>query len=167
MTELMLSELGKGQNPLDVIEHVVSAHEWPFDRCSANEMSISIEGSWARYHLWFAWNSERSGLQFSCAFDFKAPLEKVASVQSLLAMMNEKLWLGHFDLWADEGMLMFRHTLIFSGGAGVTAEQIEDLVEISLKECEKFYPALHFVMWGGKSPDQALDSAMLETHGEA
>ena len=81
--------------------------------------------------------------------------------------MNEKLWLGHFDLWADEGMLMFRHALIFSGGARTTVEQIEDLVEISLKECEKFYPALHFVMWGGKSPSEAIASAMLETQGEA
>jgi len=44
---------------------------------------------------------------------------------------------------------------------------MEDLVEIALKECEKFYPAIHFMLWGNKSPKDAVASAMLETKGQA
>ncbi|MGH6959444.1 MAG: YbjN domain-containing protein, partial [Dongiaceae bacterium] len=34
-------------------------------------------------------------------------------------------------------------------------------------ECERFFPAFQFVLWGGKSPEEALAAAMLETVGEA
>jgi hypothetical protein len=49
----------------------------------------------------------------------------------------------------------------------VSVEQIEDLVEIGMLECERFYPAFHYVVWGGKTPAEAVDAAMIETVGEA
>ena len=42
-----------------------------------------------------------------------------------------------------------------------------DLVDIALSECERFYPAFQFVVWGGKSPAQAIASAMIDPVGEA
>ena len=154
-------------NPLDLIERIVSSHEWPFDRYTRDEMNVGVEGCWSRYHLWFAWRDKQQTLQFSCAFDLKVPQDKLVDTHSLLAVMNEQLWLGHFDVWPDEGMLMFRHTLLFGGGMKATPEQIEQLVDIALRECERFYPAVHFMMWGGKSPNEAIAAAMLETEGEA
>jgi len=41
------------------------------------------------------------------------------------------------------------------------------LIEIAITECERFYPAFQFVIWGGKSPAEAIAAAMLETVGEA
>ena len=41
------------------------------------------------------------------------------------------------------------------------------MVDIAITECERFYPAFQFVLWGGKSPKDALDAAMLECVGEA
>ena len=66
-------------------------------------------------------------------------------------MANEKLWLGHFDLWSDEGLPVFRHAVLFRDGTGASGELIEDLVDIAVSECERFYPAFQFVIWGGKS----------------
>ena len=48
-----------------------------------------------------------------------------------------------------------------------SVEQLEDLVDISLNECERFYPAFQFVVWGGKKPAEAIEAAILETCGEA
>ena len=62
---------------------------------------------------------------------------------------------------------MFRHTLLLRGAGRVSAEQFEDLVDIAFSECERFYPAFQFVLWGGKTPEEALAAAMLETVGEA
>ena len=45
-----------------------------------------------------------------------------------------------------------------AGGASV--EQIEDLVDISVSECERFYPAFQLVIWGGKSADKAVCAAI-------
>ena len=49
----------------------------------------------------------------------------------------------------------------------LSLEQVELLVETAVDECERFYPVFQFVLWGGKSPSEALSAALIETHGEA
>jgi hypothetical protein len=41
------------------------------------------------------------------------------------------------------------------------------LVESAIDECERFYPVFQFVLWGGKTPAEAMAAAMTETQGEA
>ena len=41
------------------------------------------------------------------------------------------------------------------------------MVDIAISECERFFPAFQFVLWGGKPPAEALQAAMLECVGEA
>jgi hypothetical protein len=48
-----------------------------------------------------------------------------------------------------------------------SAEQVEDLVDIALSECERFYPAFQLVLWGGKKPADAMAAAMIDPVGEA
>jgi len=48
-----------------------------------------------------------------------------------------------------------------------TVEQLEDLLDVAIAECERFYPTFQFVIWGGKRPEEALQAALLETVGEA
>ena len=85
----------------------------------------------------------------------------------MLALANEKLWLGHFGLESDDGMPVYRHAILLRGAGGASAESLEDLVDIALTECERFFPAFQFVLWGGKSPAEALAAAMLDCVGEA
>jgi len=42
-------------NPLDVIEEIVIANEWPHDRSSDDEMIVEISGRWCEYRLLFIW----------------------------------------------------------------------------------------------------------------
>ena len=85
----------------------------------------------------------------------------------LSALVNEKLWLGHFEVGSEDGLPMFRYTMLTRGRASLSIEQLEDLVDIALMECERFYPALQFVVWAGRTPQDAMASAMMETMGEA
>ena len=62
---------------------------------------------------------------------------------------------------------MFRHAVLFRDGARASNELIEDLIDIAMVECERFYPAFQFVIWGGKDPAEAMMAALLETEGEA
>jgi hypothetical protein len=154
-------------NPLDLVEQLVSANEWPADRSGDEELAAAVEGHWNRYQLWFTWRAEQGLLQFSCAFDLRVPVHRLSDVRALLAMINERMWLGHFDYVSDGGMLMFRHALLLGTERGATPTQIEDLVEVALNESERYFPAFMFLLWGGKTPDDALVATMLETVGEA
>ena len=156
-----------GSNPLDLVEKLAVANDWPFQRSNDDELAAEVVGQWCHYKLWFAWHAELGVMHISCALDMKVPANKRTPVYALLALANEKLWLGHFDLWSEEGLPVFRHAVLFREGIAANAELIEDLVDIAVSECERFYPAFQFVIWGGKDAAEAITAALLETEGEA
>ena len=106
-------------------------------------------------------------MHFSCAFDMKVPPETRHKLVELLAIANEKLWIGHFGLESDDGVPVFRHSVLLRGSPSASAESLEDMVDIAITECERFFPAFQFVLWGGKAPADALQAAMLDCVGEA
>lgn len=167
MTALNIETQASTHNPLDMLEEMVVANEWPFDRVSEEEMVVEISGRWCEYRLFFMWQAEVSAMQFSCQFDMKVPPGRKSAVSELLAEINPKMWLGHFDVCHDQHMPMFRQTTLLRGARGASSEQLEDLMDIALSECERFYPAFQFVIWGGKSPSEAVSAAILDTVGEA
>ncbi|MEK7068449.1 MAG: YbjN domain-containing protein, partial [Patescibacteria group bacterium] len=88
-------------------------------------------------------------------------------VQGLMGLINEQMWVGHFDLWQDEGLILFRAPLVLAGGAEASGAQCEWLLVHVLEVCEKYYQAFQFVVWAGKSAREALEAALFETKGEA
>ena len=168
MPSLLISEETQNvANPLDLVEQVISANDWVFDRRSDGEIAAEAPGKWCDYGLFFCWSHEISVMHFSCAFDLKAPEKRRAALYELLAKANEKLWIGHFGMDEDTGMPIYRHAILLRGTQTASEESIEDLVDIGLTECERFFPAFQFLLQGGKSPDDALAAAMLECAGEA
>ena len=157
----------RADNPLDILEELVNANEWRFDRSTDEEMVVEIAGRWCEYRLFFVWQQDLSAMYFSCLFDLRAPPQKRTAVAELLALVNEKMWLGHFDLWSEDGLPIFRHAMLLRGTQGATAEQIEDMVNVALSESERFYPAFQFVIWGGKPPEEAVAAALIDPIGEA
>ena len=154
-------------NPLDIMEQIISANDWACDRRSDSEMAAEAPGRWCDYGLYFCWSHEISAMHFTCAFDLKVPEKRRAALHELLALANERLWIGHFGMEADDGMPVFRHAVLLRGAPGASTESLEDMVDIALTECERFFPAFQFVLWGGKTPQDALAAAMLECVGEA
>ena len=154
-------------NPLDLLEELVNANDWAFERSSDCELAVQIAGQWGDYHMWFVWHEEVRAVYFACHVDARVPESKRPAVRELVVSLNERLWLGHFDFMAEDGVLLFRHTVPLRGTNGASVEQLEDLVDTAVLECDRLYPALQLVVWGGQPAPQAIAAAMLETVGEA
>jgi hypothetical protein len=154
-------------NPVDVVERLAAVNDWIFDRAADDEITISITGRWADYHLSFTWMDDIEALHLACAFDLRVPERRRVEVQQLISRVNEQLWVGHFDLWLKDGLVMFRHALVLAGGVQASAKQCEALLEAALESCERYYQAFQFVVWAGKPAAEAMDAAMFETAGEA
>ena len=167
MTALSLETAVLAANPIDLVEEIVQANEWAHDRASDEEMVVEITGRWCDYRLLFIWQREINALHFTCAFEMKVPKARRGAIFELLAVVNERLWLGHFDLTPDAQSPAFRQGVLLRGASGACVEQIEDLVDIAVSECERFYPAFQLVVWGGKPAEEALAAAMIEPVGEA
>lgn len=167
MTTVLETEIEAASHPLDLIEDVVSANEWPFDRPAEDELLAEVNGRFCDLRLFFVWREDFNAIHFTCAFDARVPPHHRREIHELLAMVNEKLWLGHFELASEDGAPLFRHTLPLRGVSGPAVEQIEDMLETALSECDRFFPAFQFVNWGGKTAEEAFKAAMFETMGEA
>lgn len=154
-------------NPIDLVEEIVIANDWAHDRASEDELIVEITGRWCDYRLYFLWQEELTALHFSCGFDLKVPKRRRGPLYELLALANERLWLGHFDLSSEDNQPTFRHAVPLRGARGAAVEQLEDLVDVALNECERFYPAFQYVVWGGKNPAEAVTAACLDPIGEA
>ncbi|MDE3015541.1 MAG: YbjN domain-containing protein [Pseudomonadota bacterium] len=154
-------------NPLDIAEMVIMDREWVFDRPADGELIAEVGGTWCTYRLWFNWQEDSGGLALSCALESKLPKYALAKVYPLLALVNEKLWLGHFDICSEDHAVTFRHSLLLRDGAGTNAEHLQELIDVAVEECERFYPAFQSVVWGGKSPEEALVLSIFETVAEA
>ena len=160
-------EIDRSEHPLDVVERLASLRHWIFDRAEADEMSISVAGRWADYDIAFTWIEDVEAMHMACAFDLKVPERRRQEVLQLIASVNEQLWVGHFDLWSTENVVMFRHALLLAGGADPTDGQCETMLRVAVEACERYFQAFQFVIWAGKSAREALDSVLFETEGEA
>ena len=152
--------------PIEVLEQYFEARGWACERTGEGEIVASATGSWAQYELRGVWRPEDQVLQFLAFPDIKVATEKRSAIFESLSLINEQLWLGHFEIWSGSGLVVFRHSTILDGD-GLSLEQAEAIAEAAVEECERFYPVFQFVLWGGKSPGEAIAAALIDTHGEA
>jgi hypothetical protein len=157
---------GRTGNPIDLVEQIAAHNDWATERTGADELTLTVMGQWSDYHVSLNWRDDLESLHIACAFDAKVPDNRLPEVYRLVAQINEQLWLGHFDVWTQEGLIMFRQGLMLNG-ALATTNQCEALLKAAFEACERYYQAFQFVVWAGKESREALASTMFETEGRA
>ena len=163
----LLSLRDEPEHPLDMVEKLASNHNWLVDRAADDEINMVVEGSWSDLHICLNWRDDIEGLHMACTFDLKVPTTRRDEVRRVTAMINEQLYFGHFDIWPSEGTLMFRNGLLLTGGAKATYAQYEALIALALETSERYFPVFQFVIWAGKTSEEAMELSLLETLGEA
>jgi hypothetical protein len=84
-----------------------------------------------------------------------------------MSLINQRVWLGHFEIWTDEGEVVFRHAMALPTGERPTLAQAASMIDAAVEAADRFYPAFDFLINGGKSPDDAIAACMFETVGQA
>ena len=138
VTAMPLTEVHRG-NPLEVVEHMATRHLWPFERACDDELVVVVRGKWADYQVSFTWLCDIEALHLACAFELKAPERSNAEIEHLIPMINAQMWVGHFEFWPTDGLVVFRHTLMLSGGVQASAT-----VRGALVRCHRRRRALLF-----------------------
>ena len=158
---------GHDAAPLDMLAALFDARGWPCESVSEDELTGEIQGSWAKYQLRGIWRQEDRVLQLLCLPDIRVSDSKRRDANELLALVNEQIWLGHFDIWSNGKVLLYRNGVMLGSDGVLGIDQAQALVETAVDECDRFYPAFQFVLWGDKSPRDALDAALVDAAGEA
>lgn len=153
--------------PLDMLASYFEANGWSYEQCGEDEIAAKTQGSWTQYEIRAIWREEDQVLQLLALPDIRVADEKRSAIYEAIGLINEQLWMGHFELWSSTGVVLFRHGALLGAGDTLSIEQAQLLVEAALDECERFYPVFQFVLWGGKTPAEAIAASMIETRGEA
>ena len=96
-----------------------------------------------------------------------APVSRRDEAIKLAAQINENLWLGHFDVWSDDGTIIFRHAMPMIGRDEISIGEVQAMLAAAMDAAERFSPAFQYVILGGMSAEDSSAAALFETCGEA
>lgn len=153
-------------NPLDCVEEILSANDWIFNRMNDDEISVQVTGKMGEYTMHFMWDEDYSAVQFSCDMDLNFHDTNLDTAAKTVSAINATLWLGHFDIKGEDHTPRFRHTSLFRGMNGSSgADHIEDLVEIAIHECERYYPLFNLLCAADACDTKMMGLAMMDAAG--
>ena len=153
--------------PVEMLASLCDARGWAYDFVGEDEITMEVQGSWANYQMRGIWRGEDRVLQLLCLPDIRIPDDKRAPMFEVLTLVNEQMWLGHFDVWSNGMVLLYRHAMMLGDDGLLSLGQAQAALEAAVDECDRFYPAFQFILWGDKGPSEALASALVDAAGEA
>jgi hypothetical protein len=162
------AEEGFEADPMDLVEAVVGAdNRFTAERGDDGDLTFSAQGMFCEVTGYFTFREELPAVLLTVSFDLRCPRSKLVEASRLTALINENLWLGHFDVWSADGAIVFRHAVPMIGRSELAAGEVQALLAAALDAADRFYPAYNFLFWAGKTPEEAVEAALFETVGEA
>ena len=154
-------------HPIDIVEQMAAHNDWECDRLGDDQIAMVVEGQWRTYSLTLAWSGYDETLRLICTFEMEPPEDKVADLYALLNLVNDQCWAGAFTYWAEQKLMVYRYGLVLAGGQIAGAEQIDTMIGAAVMSAERYYPALQLLVWGDRTPKEAIDVAIAEAYGRA
>ena len=154
-------------HPIDIVQSLASHNEWEFDRTGDNQISMSVEGQWRTYGVTLAWSDYDETLRMICSFEMEPPQERLPDLYEALNEVNDQCWTGAFSYWVAQKLMVYKYGLVMTGGQIVLPEQIDALISSAVFSAERYYPAFQLVVWGNRTPREALQVAIAEAYGHA
>ena len=154
-------------HPIDIVEGLAAHHDWEFDRIADDQIAMAVEGQWRTYSITLAWSGYDETLRMVCSFEMEPPEDKLPALYEVLNAVNDQCWAGAFTYWADQKLMVYRYGLLLAGGQIASADQINTLIGAAVMSAERYYPAIQLMVWGNRSPRDAMQVAIAEAYGRA
>ncbi len=166
---MALSEqfLSEDIHPIDIVEHIAADHDWDFDRIGDDQIAMAVEGQWRTYSITLAWSGYDETLRMVCTFEMEPPEDKLPGLYELLNQMNDQCWAGAFTYWAEQNLMVYRYGLVLAGGQTACPDQIDTMISAAVLSAERYYPAIQLMVWGNRTPKEAMQVAIAEAYGRA
>ena len=167
MTAFYTETFEAADTALDVIEQCLTSSDWSSERGEGSTLHCAAPTRWGECGGMFAWRDNPNAVHFTLSAELRAPGVRQLEIVRLLSLVNERLWLCHFEYWSHEGVVMFRHTLPMLDRPGPEPGEIVALITAATEAVDRFLPAFNFVVWAGKSAEDAVEASLFDTCGEA
>jgi hypothetical protein len=166
--ELSIEEDYEDLDPVELVEAVMSSDDrFLVERTDDGDLQFHFQGLDPDIFGHVAWRQELPAMLFTVALADKAPQERLHDAQRLAAIINEHLWLGHFDVWSEDGAIVFRHAIPMIGRAELCEGEVHAMMAATLDAAERFAPAFNWMIVAGRTPEEASELALFDVAGEA
>ncbi|MEC9414927.1 MAG: YbjN domain-containing protein [Pseudomonadota bacterium] len=160
-----LTEKEFEDDPLEMIEVIASLQDWTCER-SDSEISILANGKHNNYQISVSFQNGYEGLNIVCGFDIRFNDKNKYQILKLVSSINSQIWLGHFDIWDKDGLIVYRNSSVL-GKNNITHDFIQQMLLDAINSIDRYFPAFQYILWAGKSSEEALKTVLFETRGEA
>jgi len=154
-------------NPIDVVIDAMHAQEMPVQQLSSHEVMTELQGHWGFYKMQFFWQDDIQVLHLNVIFELPINTTDKLKIYHLMALLNERLIIGHFEIFPEENLPAFRYSLMTPTSNALSIELLEEIIDITLDECESCFPAFKSLIEDQQDPEQAALIAVMDTVGEA
>lgn len=154
-------------SPIDIVEDLAELRSWDVDRLGEDQIAMAAEGAWRTYSLSLAWCEPDQTLRMVCTYDMGVASDRYGTLYEAIEAANDRIWMGGFNLWKEQGLMAFRYGLTLHGGAAATAEQVDAMLRCAVENCERYYPVFQLVANEGATTESAMAAALLEAAGRA
>lgn len=168
LMELSLEHDIEDLDPMDLVEAVLSTDDrFIVERTDDGDVQFIFNGLAPEVVGHVAWRSELPAVLFTLAFPGKAPPDRLGDAQRLASIINEHLWLGHFDVWSDDGAIVFRHGIPMIGRSELVPGEVQAMMAACLDAADRFQPAFALLFENDRTPEDAAEAALFDVVGEA
>ncbi len=155
-------------DPIEVAEAVLGSDaRFVSERGDDGDLSFAFKAQWCEVSGFFCWREELPAMLMTVTFDLAAAPAQMADTARLIALINENLWLGHFDLWSEDGAVVFRHAVAMIGRSELAPGEVQAMLAAAMDAADRFFPAFDLLLRCKCAPEQAIEAALFETVGEA
>ena len=154
-------------DPIELVTRFVTNQDWLLQQRGENTVLAEVPGKWCDYQLTVTWQHNEEAMRVTCRIDVQCDKSRFSEIALLAALLNQQIFMGHLALDIETGEIELRHTLPLRGAGGATPEQIEDVVDIMLGECEYCFPTIYQVAQGQLAATDGAAAAFFNTEGEA
>ena len=158
------SELG---DPIELVARFVVQQDWFLKQTHADGVLVDVPGQWGQYQLRVDWKEDLQVLCVHIMLDMLFDGVPAMRLETLLSELNDHLFMGHFRLSSDKRGVQLYYVLPLRGAGGATPEQIEDVVDILLGQCEQAAPAFAQLVFAPDRPASSAGLIMVPVAGRA
>lgn len=151
---------------INTVMTLAAQHNWPVEKIDVQKITFTIERQWKLYSVTMAWSSFDSTLRMMLSYETEPPSDRLPALYEMINYVNDQCWVGAFNFWTDRQLMLYRYGMPIIGQQ-ITVDLVSQLVHIAVTAAERYYPAFQVVVWGKKSPAEALRVAIGEGHGHA
>ena len=149
-------------HPVDLAELFAETMGWQFAREDDDQLVIEYAGLWRFYTVVLNWHQNHELLTVRNQFELNVPESAESQLLDAINRANVRFPGGSFTLHLDEEMIAYSLSHTLAGDAELTVEQLENLINNSISQCEVFYPAFQMVALGVRRAESAIDAAIVE-----